>query len=50
MRIRLGLKNALPYFSAVIELKVRDVNDVSEASFADCLSSSSVCENVCVFV
>ena len=31
---------------AVIELQVRDVDDVMEACFVDSLSLNSVCENV----
>ena len=35
---------------AVIELQVRDVDDVMKVCFVDSLSLNSVCENVCVFV
>ena len=45
-----GLKHLDKILFAVIELQVRDVDDVMEACFVDSLSLMSVCENVCVLV
>ena len=51
MCILLGaLKHLDKILFAVIEIQVRDVDDVMEACFVDSLSLMSVCENVCVLV
>ena len=45
-----GLKHLDNILCAVIELQVRDVDNVMEACFVDILSLMSVCENVCALV
>ena len=44
------LKHMYIILFAVIELQVRDVDDVMEACFVYSLSLVSVCEHVCVLV
>ena len=44
------LKHLNIILSAVIELQVRDVDDVMETCVVDSLALISVCENVCVHV
>ena len=45
-----GLKHLDLILFVVIEIQVRDVDDVMELSFVDSLSLIAVCENVCLLV